>query len=287
MRSTLFVAPVAAAALLAFAADAQAFCRTTTSQVPAGYDPAVYGCWEDGTPVAWTAGQVPYSLSAAASRQVSLADATRVAHEAFDAWNNATCEAGAPNVQMFDNGPVSAEQAANDCGLDQCDPTVHDGLHVIVFRDDVWPYNDNANTLALTTVTFGVDSAEIFDADMEINSAQHKLTVEEPPPPGDAYDLRAILTHEAGHFHGLAHATSTASIMYAYYQRGAINLTPDDMDGVCSIYSPLPVSSGCSCGVAGSAWHGALASAAGSLALVAVIACRWRMRASRSKRRRR
>lgn len=289
MRLTLLLgAPVAAAALVALAADARAFCRTTTSQIPAGYDPAVYGCWQDGTPIAWTAGQVPYSLSSAASRQVSLADATQVAHLAFDTWNNAPCEAGPPNVQMYDNGPVSPEEAATDCGLNQCDPSVHDNLHVIVFRDDVWPYNDQANTLALTTVTFGVDSAEIFDADMEINSAQHTLTVQEPPPTGqgEVYDLQAIMTHEAGHFHGLAHATSTDAIMYAYYKPGAILLTPDDIDGVCSIYSPLPVSSGCSCDVAGSSWHGALATAAASLGLpLLLIAYRWRTRAFRSRRR--
>jgi MYXO-CTERM domain-containing protein len=281
------LAALGVASILSAAADASAFCRTTTSQVPAGYNPAVYGCWEEGTPVAWTAGRVPYSLSAAASRQISLADATRVAHQAFGAWNEARCGQMAPtgpNVQAYDNGPVSAEAAAADCGLNQCDPTYHDSQHVIVFRDDEWPYNDTANTLALTTVTFGVDSAEIFDADIEINSAQHTLTAEEPPPSG-TYDLQAILTHEAGHFFGLAHATNTGSIMYAFYKPGALTLTQDDVNAVCAVYAPLQPVSGCTCAHAEGSSDGAFA-AVGMAALALVIACRSRRVSFRWTRRR-
>jgi hypothetical protein len=57
--------------------------------------------------------------------------------------------------------------------------------------------------------------------------------------------LQSILTHEAGHFMGLAHATDTNSIMYAFYQEGAIELTPDDQAGICNIYPPAPRKSGC------------------------------------------
>jgi MYXO-CTERM domain-containing protein len=137
------------------------------------------------------------------------------------------------------------EAATDDCGLVQCDPTVHDSLHVIVFDDAAWPHNDPNNTLALTTVTYGVDSGQIYDADMEINTAEHSITATEPPPAG-SYDLQAILTHEAGHFFGLAHATSATPIMYARYQPGAVTLTSDDVDGICSMYPPI-TKSGCAC----------------------------------------
>ncbi len=287
MRFRIVFVPVAAGVLLATAEDAGAYCRTSTAQIPAGYDPAVYGCWQEGTPVAWTAGRVGYSLDSAASRQVSLADATRVAHQAFAAWNNAPCQGGNPIVQAFDNGPVSSSAAADDCGLDKCDPTYHDSLHVIVFRDTSWPYDDNTNTLALTTVTYGVDSAEIFDADIEINSSQHALTVHEPPPSG-YYDLQAILTHEAGHFFGLAHATSTSAIMYAFYKPGAVSLSPDDVDGVCTVYSPLntsPSGVACACDAVGRTARGTLGAAASVLALLGAITCRSRRRLSRWKRR--
>jgi hypothetical protein len=240
-------------------------------------------------PVAWTAGRVPYSLAANASRQVTLEDATRVAHLAFDAWNNAPCEAGVPNVQAYDNGPVSAEAAATDCGLVSCDSTYHDPQHVIVFRDEVWPHNDSANTLAITTVTYGIDSAEIFDADIEVNSATYQLTLEDPPP-FNTYNLQAILTHEAGHFFGLAHATDTDSIMYAFYKARALALTQDDMDGVCDIYPTLSGSTGplfsCGCAMPGSS-RGALGAVGVLLALAGIMACRSRRGPFRSTRRRR
>jgi hypothetical protein len=212
---------------------------------------------------------VPYSLSSAASRQISLADATRVAHLAFDAWNNAACHGGSPNVQTYDNGPIDADAAATDCGIVMCDPSVHDPVHVVLFRDEAWPHNDPTNTLALTTVTFGVDSAEIFDADIEINSAEQTLSAEEPPPPG-AFDLQAILTHEAGHFYGLAHATDTRSIMYAFYKKGATTLTADDVDGVCTTNPPLARASGCGCGAVGLSPGGWVLAAGGSV-LVAIL----------------
>jgi len=254
-----------AASVVGFAANARAFCRTTTSMVPAGYDPAVQGCWSQGKSVAWTPGRVSYSLSQAASKQVSLADATRIAHLAFDAWNKVACDGGVADVVAYDLGPVTAEAAATDCGLEVCDPTFHDPQHVIVFRDDAWPHSDPANTLALTTVTYGVSSATIFDADIEINSAQHSLSVQEPPS-GDQVDLQAILTHEAGHFFGLAHAVDTAAIMYAFYRPGNVTLSPDDLDGMCTVYPhdfPEPVQGGCACATGGGpsgnwAWIGVL-----------------------------
>jgi hypothetical protein len=282
-----FLAALAVAALLvAFAGDARAFCRTTTVQVPAGYDPHVKGCWTEGMALAWSPGPVPFSISAAASRQIPLTDAARIAQVAFNAWNDAPCIDGPPSVQAFYNGPVAADAANNDCaiGPEACEPTYHDPLHVIVFRDDRWPHNDPANTLALTTVTFGIDSAEIFDADIEINSAQHKLSAQEPPP-GGAFDLQAILTHEAGHFFGLAHATSETSVMFAFYHSGAINLTEDDIDGVCSIY-PKVEREGCFCSPGAPPAPGAAMTAAVALlGLAAVTAYRWRTRPSRLRRR--
>jgi hypothetical protein len=242
---------------------------------PVPYNPVASGCWTQGTPLAWPAGaHIPYSLSQAASVQVSLADATTVVDLAFQAWNETSCPSGPVNVQAYDNGPVSADAAADDCGLIQCDPTVHDPLHVIVFDDQSWPHNDPNNTLALTTVTYGVDTGTIFDADTEVNTAQHMITVQEPPPAtGDVYDLRSIMTHEAGHFLGMAHATSDVPIMFAQYQPGVFTLTQDDIDGVCSIYPPQEHKSGCALAAVP---QGSGAAAVAGLVAVAVLVRRRR-----------
>jgi MYXO-CTERM domain-containing protein len=265
--------------------DASAFCRTTTSMPDSGYNPAVSGCWTQGTSLAWRVKRVPYAVASAASTQVSLSDATRVADLAFSAWNGTQCDGKPVGIEAYDEGSISVPDADEGDALaawssctdsSNCDAAAHD---VIVFDDAYWPYNDSVNTLALTTVTYGVDDGAIFEAYTEVNTAMNAITTVDPVPAGsNAYSLQAILTHEAGHFLGLAHATDTGAVMYAFYQRNAIALTADDVQGICTIYPPEQ-SSGCACATVG-AGAGTTA-AAGGLSLVALAA----LLRSRSRRR--
>ena len=48
--------------------------------------------------------------------------------------------------------------------------------NLFMFRDDSWPYENPLDTLALTTLTYNVETAEIFDADVEVNTAEAKFT---------------------------------------------------------------------------------------------------------------
>jgi hypothetical protein len=268
VRGSVCAACALGVAALFASSGAQAFCRTTTVPPPTGYNPAVSGCWTQGKPIAWTAGKVPYGVSSAASKYVSLSEALRVADLAFAAWNSALCVGGQPSAQAYDVGPLDVAPDSGDCtSSSTCNAVTHD---VVVFRDQMWPHDDPVNTLALTTVTYGVQDGEIFEAYTEVNSAQHVLTTLEPPPNGAGFDLQAILTHEAGHFLGLAHATDTHSIMYAYYQAGAINLTPDDVGAICTVYDPPPAG-GCS---SQSAPAGAGLAAVSALSLATLAAVR-------------
>jgi hypothetical protein len=226
------LASAAGIALLLFAPDARAWCRGLTE---AGPDPAsTHACFAGGDGIYelfWRNQCVGYSLQSGASSQVSLAQATQVAAQAFAAWSAASCDgaSGSPSVQAFDEGPV-------DCGVVQYR---HDGpnQHVIVFRDDAWPHDDPNNALALTTVTYDASTGEIVDADMEINSHDFTIVAGAPATP-PAYDLLSILTHEAGHFLGLAHSANEGAVMYTFYRPGTTALTDDDASGICSIYAP-------------------------------------------------
>jgi hypothetical protein len=109
-----------------------------------------------------------------------------------------------------------------------------------MFRDDAWPHNDPNNTLGLTTVTFNPDTGEIYDADMEINTFSAKVTLVDPVPI-DGFDFGSIVTHEAGHFLGLAHSGDSHATMFAQYRPGSTamrELAPDDIEGICSVYHP-------------------------------------------------
>jgi hypothetical protein len=237
-RAILAGIVVGAASLLA-TASAHAFCRGLTY---AGADPSATGvCFDGGgTPTPafelfWRNRCVGYSLQKDASAQVTLDQATQVAAQAFGAWSSVTCQGGgSPSITATAEDPVT-------CGLVQYNQT-QPNQHVIVFRDDGWPHNDPNNSLGLTTITFDAYSGEIFDADMELNSHDHTFVVGTPAGGQDAgaevYDLRTVMTHEAGHFLGLAHSAQQTAVMWTFYSSELAGPTPDDVAGICAIYPP-------------------------------------------------
>jgi matrixin len=232
-----FVAASSALAALHAPITAHAFCRTTTAQLPAGYDPNE-GCYTAGNVLWWRNACVGYSIQQSASRQVTLDQAEQAIATAFAKWTSTACPAddagqSRVSIDVRDEGPVACDSVQ----YNQNQPN----QHVIIFRDDVWPYDDANNTLALTTVTFDPDTGELYDADMEINSTSAvALTVSGPVPP-TGYDFESIVTHETGHFLGMAHTPDSRATMYARYVEGSISmrdLAEDDVSGICTAYPP-------------------------------------------------
>ncbi len=241
MRPEGLLAVGVAVAVLAAAGPARAFCRTTTVQIPADYAPDQQGCWTEGHALYWRNACVGYDIQRDASKQVSYDAAANAIALAFTRWTSATCETDGTglsrvSIDVRDLGPVACNRVQyNQDGPNQ---------HAIIFRDDAWPYNDSANTLALTTVTFDPQTGELYDADMEINSHDQMLTVVQSPTdpvPAGAYDFLSIVTHETGHFLGMAHSADVRATMFAHYTPGSTAmrlLTMDDVAGICTIYPP-------------------------------------------------
>lgn len=211
-------------------ATAHAYCRTTTQPIPANYSPS-RGCFNEGLYLFWRNACVSYSINENASRIVPYDAAKQVIDDAFATWQAATCADGnAPGITATDIGSASCTEVRyNADGPNQ---------NLIVFRDDGWPYSDPNNTLGLTTVTFNAETGEIYDADMEINSSGKNLSYSDRVPT-NGYDLASVVTHEAGHFFGLAHATDPRATMYASYKPGTSalrTLSTDDIAGICAVY---------------------------------------------------
>ncbi|WP_437803902.1 matrixin family metalloprotease [Sorangium sp. So ce693] len=229
------------AAALAYPGDALAYCRTSVcppEKTPSGKAETAAVCTppqgtDCGTPLAWPAPCVSYSLQEDASAQVSLQEAEAIFEQAFAAWTEADCGDGeTPRMEVTYLGPVAC--AAHEYNKAKAN------ANIIMFRDDGWPYADSGNTLALTTVTYHLKTGEIYDADMEINSLALSQGAD-----GLAFDLLSIATHEAGHFLGLSHSIEHDATMFANYRSSLRDLSQDDRDGICAVYPPGEPIEGC------------------------------------------
>jgi MYXO-CTERM domain-containing protein len=254
MMPSLARAALLAAALLA-PASAEAFCRTWSCDPAKGScppdkdNPACVGGdpAKNHKPLYWPQRCIGFSLNDKASAKLdsnpdrARAKFARIADLSFATWQKADCGQGKrPSLSFYDLGFVSCDrQEFNGYNPDNADrPTAQGNTNLIVFRDK-WPaaYASSGNTLALTTLTFNVQSGEIYDADIEING-EIALTTSDVTV---INDLQSILTHEIGHFLGIAHSPDPTATMFSIYEPGSLSmrdLAPDDINAVCSIYKP-------------------------------------------------
>src|SRR5580692_10480890 len=111
-RRRLFVSLALAASLAP--AEARAFCRTTTVNVPADYDPTA-GCFTEGDVLWWRNACVGYSVQKNASRQVTLGQAEQAIATAFAKWTGTACRADSAgqsrvSIDVRDEGPVDCSE---------------------------------------------------------------------------------------------------------------------------------------------------------------------------------
>jgi hypothetical protein len=244
------VKPARVAAALAFVSlvaggsNAWAFCRSRTCNEldPTQHCEKVDNCVISGYELWWSTSCVSFDAQADGSKTLGIdaATVTDVVGRAFAPWLAADCGTGTPSMAVGTYGPVSCDEPENPDPKNshQYNRTTEKGANVVMFRDDVWPYPGSTDAYALTTVTFDPNSGRIYDADIEINSADFDIAVD-----SDTYDLQSILTHEVGHFLGMAHAAS-ADLKSTMRQRWIGTgqdlriLSDDDSAGICDAYPP-------------------------------------------------
>jgi hypothetical protein len=218
-------------ALAIWVGQAGAFCRSTTCRGECPTDGN--GCPSTGQPLFWPRSCLGFSLQKNGTQSLDLADVRLAIQKSFQAWSEVPCVAGVGAAASMTFSEI--EDVA--CNKSQYNA---DGanVNVVIFRDDDWTYHGIDGTLAKTAVTYDDTTGEIFDADIEINAAFNNLTVTDTKV---GYDLRAIVTHEAGHFIGIAHSPDPVATMFATYAPGSFAgraLADDDVAAICAVYPP-------------------------------------------------
>lgn len=119
---------------------------------------------------------------------------------------------------------------------------------------DCWDHG--SGVVALTTSSYISATGVLVDGDVELNAALFSFTVVDSPPcsPGAisancvAYDVQNAMTHELGHFLGLAHAPDPSSTMYSNEPLGETSkrvLDPGSKQFICDVYPAGRASNDC------------------------------------------
>lgn len=236
-RDSWLGAAIALAPLLA-APSARAWCRTTTDPTT----PATPStCITTGTPLFWGTRCATFTLDAQAGGGLDLATVRTAATAAFDTWSAVTCG----STPVF-----SVVESATTVDCQRAEYSSNDGnSNTIAFISD-FSARMYPDAIAVTIVWHNQDTGQIYDADMMINTAYGPFVQCNGTclPSESHFDLQNTITHEAGHFFGLAHSAVVGSTMFYSALPGETSkrtLAQDDLDGLCAAYGSGVVPAEC------------------------------------------
>lgn len=221
--------------VVASSSSASAFCRNTTCK---DTDKKTClkdenGCVSEGKPLFWPTSCIEFHMNRDGTQFLDITESRTAIMKSFRSWSAVDCGNGKTASMTF----VALEDIA--CKRAEYNRTGKN-VNVILFQDNDWKYRGIDGTLAKTNATFDTETGEIFDADIEINTAFNKVTTSDEAGKIQ-FDLQAILTHEVGHFLGIGHSAEERATMFPSYSPGTVairQLSTDDKAAVCAAYPP-------------------------------------------------
>lgn len=208
-----------------------------------------------GRPVSmtWQGNSITWNLNPAIGTNVSSSGGPTAAvtiAAAFNAWTSSTL-----NGQSLVN--LSATQGPDSSGTS---PNIKDCINTVSFKDTSSDFPTGVIAFTEVATVFGSGGSPLtytcvnpstgasvnkscnppaclVDADIQFSPSVNFVTSTRVP--SGSYDLRAIATHEAGHFLGMDHSGIAHSIMFPYGDAGLIQqrtLAIDDVVGLAASY---------------------------------------------------
>jgi hypothetical protein len=235
------LALAAAILILVSSGHGSAYCLTRTCDPTTSQCEFQGICNVSGKQLFWPNSCVSFDVQKDGSQKlyISYDMLHTVVTDAFTQWLKADCGNGThPSIQIADYGAV-------DCAKPEYNQT-QPNANIITFHDaSPWPHPNAVDTLALTTVYFDGNTGAIYDANVEINSAQYSFEIGNAM--GAAPDLNGVLTHELGHFLGLSHTDDPSATMFGSYMPGMETIKQDDVNGICASLPPDRVTASNDC----------------------------------------
>ena len=191
-----------------------------------------------GEPLRWWQKHLTWHLGATNPQEFPAADLRSLLEQSLQTWLGPAC-----NVPTSAFGGVTTDTEGTA-------PTTltetGDNLIVMIDSRSEWDRLGNSPTwISIAKIAHDPDTGRIIDADIEINDGVYTFSTDGSPGSNEV-DFQSALTHEFGHFLGMADSPVLGATMYSAPNQDAEgrSLESDDVTGLCALYANVPT---CDC----------------------------------------